>query len=97
MKCLIFRCSKKEEMYLYTPYKEKEQDAIDALPDGLLKLTGRITLVMELVLSPEKTLARADVNDVMSSLKDKKYYLQSPPNAILRSDESMLNNPSDGF
>jgi len=97
MKCLIFRCSKKEEMYLYTPYQEKEQEAIDELPDGLLKLTGRLTLVMNLELSPEKTLARADVNEVMSSLNDKKYYLQSPPNAIFRSDDSMLNNPSDGF
>lgn len=97
MKCLIFRCSKKQEMYLYVPFVEEEQKAIDALPEGLLKLTGKLVKAMELELAPERKLARADVNEVISSLEQKGFYLQTPPNDILRADDSMLNNSSDGF
>lgn len=97
MKCLIFRCSKKEEMYLYVPYQEDESTALEAIPEALLKITGKLVKAMELELSPDRKLARANVNDVITAIKDKGFYLQSPPNEILRKDDSMLNNTSDGF
>ena len=97
MKCTIFRCSKKEAMYLYAPYQEDEEAVIGSLPDGLLNLTGKLVKVMELELSAEKKLARANVTDVMSALSEKGFYLQTPPNEVLRQDDSMLNNTSDGF
>ena len=97
MKSLIFRCSKKDEMYLFVPYQEDEQEALKGLPEALLGITGSLVKVMELDLSPERKLARADVNDVMAALDEKGFYLQSPPNEVLRADDSMLNNSSDGF
>lgn len=97
MKCVIFRCSKKDEMYLYVPYKEDEAALLDDLPDGLQKLTGRLDRVMDLELTAERKLARVNVEDVKASLKEKGFYIQMPPNDVLRKDDSMLHNPSDSF
>ena len=97
MKCVIFRCSKKDEMYLYVPFKEKEEELLQGLPDGLEKLTGRLGKVMDLELSPDRKLARAKTKDVIASLEEKGFYIQMPPNEIIRKDDSMLNNSSDSF
>ena len=97
MKSAIFRCDKKQEMYLYVPYQEDESAALEALPEGLLKLTGNLIKVMDLDITPEQKLARVDVNEVIIALGEKGYYLQYPPNEVLRQDESMLHNPSDSF
>lgn len=97
MKCVIFRCGKKQEMYLYVPYKDDEAALLTELPEGLTTLTGRLERVMELDLTPERKLARARVEEVMAALREKGFYLQVPPNERLRKDDSMLNNPSDSF
>lgn len=97
MKCVIFRCSKKQEMYLYVPWQAEESALLQDLPPELLQLTGRLEKVMELELSPERKLARASVTQVMASLTDKGFYIQSPPNDILRRDAGVLHNPSDSF
>lgn len=97
MKCAIFRCTKKQEMYLYAPYQEDEEQIIKDLPEGLMQLTGRLIKAMDLELTPDKKLARADAKEVISSIEEKGYYLQTPPNEIFRLDDNMLNNTSDGF
>ena len=97
MKCVIFRCSKKDEMYLYVPYREAEDELLCKLPAGLEKLTGRLEKVMELEISPQRKLARAKASDVMRALEEKGFYIQMPPSEVLLRDDSMLNNPSDSF
>jgi len=97
MRCIIFRCSRKEEMYLYLPYSDDEDRLINELSEDLVKLTGNLEKVMELDITPERTLARAKAVDVITSLNEKYYYLQMPPNAILRKDDSMLHNADDSF
>jgi len=97
MKCIIFRCSKKDEMYLYAPFTEKEEEFLLALPDELKQLTGRLEKVMDLELSSDRKLARVKAKDVMASLEEKGFYIQMPPNEIIRKDDSMLNNSSDSF
>lgn len=97
MKCVVFRCTKKDEMYLFVPDSENKEELLLALPDGLEKLTGRLEKVMELELSPERKLARVNAEDVMASLRDRGFYIQMPPNDVLRQDDSMLSNPSDSF
>ena len=83
MKCVIFRCSKKQEMYLYVPHKDDEDSLLSDLPVGLEKITGRLEKVIELDLSNDRKLARAKVSDVIAALEEKGFYLQSPPNAVL--------------
>lgn len=97
MKCVIFRCSKKPEMYLYVPYREAETALLKDLPAALTSLTGQLERVMELELSPARKLARARVEDVMVALQEKGFYLQSPPNALLQKDQGMLYDPGDSF
>ncbi len=97
MKCIVFRCSRKQEMYLYLPYQEDEDKILTELSAELLKLTGNLEKVMELDLTPERTLARVKVDDVIASLNKKSYYLQMPPNAVLIKDDSMLYNQDDSL
>lgn len=97
MNCLIYRCSKKQEMYLYLPYQEDESELFANLSDELKAITGQLDKVMELELTPERKLARANVHAVIEALNKQGFYLQMPPNALLRKDESMLFNPSDSF
>ncbi|MDH5544907.1 MAG: YcgL domain-containing protein [Gammaproteobacteria bacterium] len=97
MKCLIFRCSKKEGMYLYVPHHEDEDQAVSTLPVGLTQITGRLIKAMDLDITPDRKLARANSGDVLQSLSEKGFYLQMPPNDEFRADDSMLNNSSDGF
>ncbi len=62
-------------MYLYLAQK----DAFDSLPSGLLQRFGRPTLVLELELHPDRSLAREDVNQVISNLRESGFHLQFPP------------------
>ena len=94
MMCIIYRCSKKDEMYLYVP---AENSKLEHLPEGLLRLTGQLVKVLELELTHERKLARADVREVLSALEQRGYFLQMPPNDLLSRDDNMLHDPSDSF
>ncbi len=73
--CIIYRCSKQAETYLYLrPDVERE-----SLPEGLLRKTGKLTQVMELNLSKVTKLARVDVARVMEQLAAQGWFLQLPP------------------
>jgi uncharacterized protein YcgL (UPF0745 family) len=78
IKCNIYRCSKRDEMYLYLP----DEKTIADLPEELVALVKELTHVMDLELSPEKKLAREDVLLVMKNLEDKGYHLQMPPDPL---------------
>lgn len=73
--CRIYRSSKKEGMYLYV----NKSDDLDKVPESLLKSFGRPQHAMDLMLRPNRKLARADVTEVMEALADPGYYLQMPP------------------
>ncbi|HBS26077.1 MAG TPA: hypothetical protein DD827_02930 [Gammaproteobacteria bacterium] len=74
MNCTIYRCSKKNELYLYLA----EKDAFSDLPDGLMAHLGEVEFVMDLVLSPERKLAQENVTTVISNLKERGFHLQMP-------------------
>ncbi|MBI2382471.1 MAG: YcgL domain-containing protein [Gammaproteobacteria bacterium] len=78
--CLIYRCSKQDEMYLYV----RAGVAVESLPPALRQLTGRLTQVMALSLGPQRKLARADVQKVMQQLESDGYYLQMPPEGHIK-------------
>lgn len=73
--CLVYRCSKQQEMYLYVRVGLKTED----LPEALRRHAGTLTQVMELELSPQRKLARADTAKVLAKLEQDGYYLQLPP------------------
>lgn len=73
--CVVHRCSKQDEMYLYL----RDGVQIDELPDGLMDKLGRLTEVMPLSLSAESKLARVEPAKVVAALEAEGYYLQMPP------------------
>lgn len=80
MDCLIYRCGKQDEMYLYVRSDLK----LDSLPEPLIKHVGKLTQVMTLSLSPERKLARVDVTQVLQKLAEAGYYLQMPPDGHIK-------------
>ncbi len=71
----IYRCSKREGLYLYVCKGQK----IDELPESLLASIGQTELTMTLMLDESKKLAQVDIGDVLSSLSQHGYFLQMPP------------------
>ncbi len=78
MHCAIYRCSKKAETYLYVTISEGEAD-FSKVPDALLVSLGRREHVMDLELTPERTLARVDRDEVVAALASQGFFLQMPP------------------
>lgn len=75
MKCAIYRSRKKLDTYLYV---EREDD-FERVPDALREMLGGLDFVMTLELTPERTLAQADPEQVRQQLREQGYYLQLPP------------------
>jgi len=73
--CWVYRSPRKQEMYLYLA----EEDAFDCVPEALMARFGEPVLVIELELSPQRALARADVTQVMHNLREEGFHLQMPP------------------
>ncbi len=88
MQCFIYKSLKKDELYLYI----KQKDYFSDIPEPLLESLGRLEFVMALELTPERTLARVDVNQVMQSLTEKGFFIQMPPTPIT-ANINLKNNP----
>ena len=73
--CPVYRSDKKEGMYMYVP----KQDPFENVPEALLQTFGTPGHVMDLLLTPERTLARVDVRQVIQGIQQNGYYLQMPP------------------
>ncbi|MFF7708248.1 YcgL domain-containing protein [Pseudomonas sp. NPDC007930] len=73
--CSIYKSPRKREMYLYT----LKADGLARIPEGLLGLFGTPQHTFDLVLTPERTLAREDIAKVLENLEGQGYHLQMPP------------------
>jgi uncharacterized protein YcgL (UPF0745 family) len=71
----VYRSRKKEELYLYVDKKT----ALEAVPAPLLEQFGQAVLVMHMMLSADRNMARVKAPDVLKSITDKGFYLQMPP------------------
>ena len=73
--CSIYRSPRKNEMYLYV----LKSDALERVPEQLLSAFGKPYHAFDLVLSPERALAREDIDVVLANLEKQGYHLQMPP------------------
>ncbi|MFQ5937499.1 MAG: YcgL domain-containing protein [Acidiferrobacterales bacterium] len=74
MKCAIYKSRRKADTYLYV----EEESNFARVPASLLTLLGELEFVMTLELSPQRTLAQADPEEVRRQLREQGYYLQLP-------------------
>jgi len=78
MQCYIYKSLKKDELYLYLNKKDDFSD----IPEALFKSLGRLEFVMSLQLTPERKLAREDINKVIDSINNKGFFVQMPPTIV---------------
>ena len=73
--CSIYKSPGKNEMYLYVDKRE----ALSRVPEGLLAVFGAPQHSFDLVLSPERKLAREDIQQVLANIEQQGFHLQMPP------------------
>jgi uncharacterized protein YcgL (UPF0745 family) len=71
----VYKTSRRLDMYLYVDFR----DDLERVPEALLEQFGSPELALSLNLSSDRTLARADASEVLSSIRENGYYLQMPP------------------
>jgi len=79
MKCYIYRCSRKDDLYIYLA----EKDDFSCIPAEIIRSLGVTEFSMELTLTGDKKLAREDVTTVMNNLQTKGFHLQLPRNTSI--------------
>lgn len=73
--CSIYKSPRKREMYLYVDKRE----ALSRVPEGLLAAFGAPQLVFDMLLTPERKLAREDAAKVLENIEQQGFHLQMPP------------------
>lgn len=68
----VFRSSKKADTYLFV----KRGQVWEELPESLLAVFGTGIHSMDLVMTPERKLARTTGKQVLDAIEDKGFYLQ---------------------
>ena len=57
-----------------------KEDDFSRVPEQLLKTLGEIEKIIDLELTPERTVARGEARYIMNDLLEKGFHLQLPPN-----------------
>ncbi|MDX1560441.1 MAG: YcgL domain-containing protein [Marinobacter sp.] len=70
----VFRSSKKSDTYLFV----RRGQAWEELPESLRGIFGQPVHSMDLVLTPERKLARTTGKQVLDAIAEKDFFLQMP-------------------
>jgi uncharacterized protein YcgL (UPF0745 family) len=89
MQAFVYRSGRKPDTYLYL----RDKDAFAIVPDAVRAPLGALDLVLEVALTPDRRLARADAAIVLKNLERLGYYLQGP-NEVL--DPLVAGGVGDG-
>ena len=84
MQCVVYKSLRQFDYYLFV----KKDDGFSRLPDGLKQILGVLEKVIDLDLDEKRTLAQADVLEVIQQIEEKGYFLQMPPGSDLLSPAS---------
>lgn len=75
MQCFVYKSLRKAETYVYL----REAEGFEVLPAPIVAQLGPLAFVIEMELSPQRKLARENVDTVMVNLDSQGYHLQWPP------------------
>lgn len=81
MNCYIYRCSRKQDLYIYLA----EEDDFSNVPAEIMRALGITEFSMKLELTADKKLARENVVTVMNNLEQKGFHLQLPSDTNIES------------
>ncbi|HCW91001.1 MAG TPA: hypothetical protein DHU56_13265 [Marinobacter sp.] len=70
----VFRSSKKADTYVYV----RRGFDWEQMPEALRGLFGQPVHALDLVMTPERKLARTTGREVLDAINDKDFYLQMP-------------------
>ena len=70
----VFRSTKKTDTYIYVRRGQDWQE----LPEALRSIFGQPAHAMDLLLTPDKQLARTTGKEVLNALEEKDFFLQMP-------------------
>lgn len=71
----VYRSTRKQEMYLYVDARAD----LGPVPDELMARFGKPVEALSLMLTADRTLARADAVRVLECIESDGFYLQLPP------------------
>ncbi|MDH5393017.1 MAG: YcgL domain-containing protein [Gammaproteobacteria bacterium] len=74
MNCYIYRCSAKNDMYVFL----KEQDDFSVIPQHIMKSLGETEFTLELDITPQRKLAKENPETVINNLEEHGFHLQLP-------------------
>lgn len=77
MQCFVYKSLRKADTYVYL----REAEGFDVLPAAIADSLGNLGFVIEIELSPQRKLARENVEVVIGNLGRQGYHLQWPPPA----------------
>ena len=75
MQAYVYKSLRKAETFVYL----RERDAFGLLPEALRAPLGELRFVLEVALTPERRLARENVDVVRRNLAAQGFHLQFPP------------------
>ena len=90
MHCDIYKFPRHDDMYVYIARPDFPDDTdeikdwLGVLPKDFRASLGVSKFVMHLNLATTPTLARVDKEDVLEKLKSQGYYVQMPPQDVMR-------------
>ncbi|MGM0569234.1 YcgL domain-containing protein [Marinobacter sp.] len=73
----VFRSTRRDETYLYV----RRGKDWNELPESLREIFGKPAPALDLVLTPDRRLARTTGKEVLEAIAEKDYYLQLPEKA----------------
>ncbi|MFZ5657078.1 MAG: YcgL domain-containing protein [Pseudomonadota bacterium] len=75
MHAYVYKSLRKADTYVYLAAR----DGFDALPPPVREALGGLEFVLEVVLTPERRLARVDAQQVREALGARGFFVQVPP------------------
>jgi uncharacterized protein YcgL (UPF0745 family) len=85
MHAYVYKSRRKSDTYVYL----RERDGFGLIPDPIRNALGELTFVLEVMLTPERQLARADAKVVRTNLAARGFHVQYPP-------QPLPTEPTDG-
>ena len=73
--CCVYKSLRKQQTFLFV----LQEDDFSSVPEPLLKALGEVKKVIDLELTPERTVARGNTRSIMDDLLEKGFHLQLPP------------------